>query len=282
MSTPKQGVPRYVRLCLFAHRRWLWIGIAGLCLVAIGLAVWRLGWTGERRDRVWERIQRDGVIRVAMDASYPPFESVNEAGEFAGYDADLAWELARRLGIPHVALINIHFDGLYDALLDAKCDIILSALPYDSMLTQDVAYSAAYFQAGQMLVVRAGEREIVGPGDLGGKRVAFELGSEAHYVGRQLMSRKGIALVQVTTYTAEEALDLLGSASADAAIVDAVTAYSYLGRHDDVRVTGAPLSDEPYVIAVPPDSPVLLDRINHALAGLREEGFLDQLRAKWF
>ena len=42
------------------------------------------------RDRTWARIQREGVLRVGMDASYPPFEVVDAEGRFFGYDVDLA------------------------------------------------------------------------------------------------------------------------------------------------------------------------------------------------
>ena len=51
-----------------------------------------------------------------MDASYPPFEVVDEQGSYRGLDVDLAQALASRWGV-EVAFVNIAFDGLYDALL---------------------------------------------------------------------------------------------------------------------------------------------------------------------
>ena len=271
------------RLDWVRGKRWaLPAMIAALAIMAISVA-WCLGGQRERPDPIWERIQRDGIIRVGMDASFPPFEVLDERGQFLGYDVDLANELAHRLGIREAAFINIHFDGLYDALLDGKCDIILSALPFDRYRTEDVIYSTPYFYAGQVMVVGiAGIDTIKQPDDLDGKAVAVEMGSEAHYIVRQLSLRQGLALEVRTMYTADEALDLARSGQADAAIADAVTVYSYMARHRDIWPVGEQLSDEPYVIAVPLAGRVLVDKINRALAAMAEDGYMDALLQGWF
>ena len=64
-------------------------------------------------------------------------------------------------------LVNIGFDGLYDALLARRADIIISGLPYDPRWTEDVAYTANYFNAGQILVTRTGGASVNEVDDLG-------------------------------------------------------------------------------------------------------------------
>ncbi len=49
-------------------------------------------------DRTWERVTASGVLRVAIDPTYPPFAS-GPADNPTGYDADLARLLAERLGL---------------------------------------------------------------------------------------------------------------------------------------------------------------------------------------
>jgi len=49
------------------------------------------------RDEAWTRIHREGVLRIGMDASYPPFEVVDAKGVFTGFDVDLATALAQRM-----------------------------------------------------------------------------------------------------------------------------------------------------------------------------------------
>lgn len=269
------------------RKKWIWI--LPLAAILIGsLVAWRLSNGRSKRDPVWERIQDTGTLRVCTDASFPPFEFIQD-GQFVGYDIDLAWELAYRLGLSEVRPVNIHFDGLYDALADGKCDTIISALPFDPTRTEDVGYSVPYFHAGQVLVTWIEATDIGGPEDLAGRRVAVELGSEAHYVARQWTVERGVSWDVVTTYTAAEALESLRAREADAAIVDAVTAYAALGSAESapprLELVGEQLTDEPYVIAVPLNADVLLDEINRALADMATEGsptFKAQLRAKWF
>ena len=253
--------------------------VIGLSLL-VGLAIWRTSARlGTGADETWNRIQREGIMRVGLDASWPPFEYVDEDGQIVGFDVDLARELGRHLGI-EVAFVNIGFDGLYDALKSGKCDAIISALPYDPMMTKDVAYSPSYFNAGQVLVVRSDEREIEGEGDLGGKRVGVEWGSTADMEARRLAKRsEGMELALYRT--PEEALRALKDGEVKAAIADAVSASSFIKAEGGVKIVGEPLTDEPYVVAVRPQSYMLLQAINEALVEIKEGGTLARLRERW-
>jgi len=183
-----------------------------------------------------------------------------------------------------VVFVNIHFDGLYDALLEGKCDIIISALPYNPDLTQDVAYSSSYFNAGQRLLVHKGN-DVKKPADLfTGKaralKIAVEIGSEAYHAARELAGKAAGAELWAV-YTAVEALELLRKGLVEAAVVDAVTAYMYTSQHDDVQVIGEPLTDEPYVMAMPLGSPHLKREVNRALGAIAAEDYAERWRDKW-
>ena len=253
-------------------------------LVALGLALIAMGWRiWPRRalpitDPTWARVQRTGVLRVGLDPSFPPFE-YEENGSLVGYDVDLAQELGRRIGA-QVQWVTVGFDGLYDGLRADKYDAIVSSLPYDPRLTKDVAYSWVTFNAGQRLVVREGEERIRGVEDLKGKRVAVEWGSAGDMEGRRLEERIGFE--RVLYLTPREALEALRDGEAEAAIVDGVSAYGFMGEEGGIMVVGLPVTDEPYVIAVRLDSPILLWEINAALRAMEEEGVLEGLRGKWF
>ena len=268
------------KLSVLTGRRWYLAAAMGLLVVAAGVFV-AARFCSARRDETWERIQREGNTRVGMDASYPPFDLLEADGSFVGYDVDLASELGARLGV-EVEFVDIFFDGLYDALLSGRVDLIISALPHDRLLTQDVAYSYSYFNAGQVLTVPQGDDRIGGIEDLAGLRVAVELGSAAHQEARRLNQRERLALVLVTLRTPEEVIDALVEGQADAAIYDGIAARQMLSQGKPFKIVDGPLTDEPYVIAMRLDSPLLLDKVNEMLVALREEGFLTQLEEKWF
>lgn len=262
-----------------ARLRWLWLLLALGCWTLAVLEI--RSWLGGGTDPTWQQIQRSGVVRVGMDATYPPFEVQDEAGHFYGYDVDLVEELARRWGV-RAEFINIHFDGLYDALLSGKCDLLVSALPYDETLTEDVLYSPSYFNAGLLLAVREGERRIGGVNSLGGKKVGVELGSAAHLEARHLQEQGHIPLQIVPFSSAAEALQALYAGEVDAVIADSISVYHFVRDPGGIRYLKKFLTDEQYVMAMRPDSGYLWGRIANELARMKKDGFLKALQEKWF
>jgi polar amino acid transport system substrate-binding protein len=260
-----------------------------LTLAAIALVAWFvLARLGGEEDETWARIQREGLMRVGMDASWPPFEYVDDDGQIVGLDADLAQAIGQCLGV-EVELVNVGFDSLYDALYVGRFEAIISALPYDPLLLGDVAYSISYFNAGQVLVVRSDEGEISESAnqriseakDLSGKRLGVEMGSEGDALAKRL--QKKIEDLSLENYlTPQDVLRALKEGQVEAAIVDAVSAYQFIATEGGVQVIGDPLTDELYVIAVRLDSPLLLKAINEALVEIRDDGTLERLQEKWF
>ncbi len=258
-------------------RRWVFVLIG---LATVGLAALSLGGVIRRQqDDTWARIQRERVVRVGLDPSFPPFE-VDNAGQIVGYDVDLAHALAERWGV-EVWFVPISFDGLIDGLLAGQYDLIISAYPYDPRLTRVVAYSEPYFNAGQVLVVSEGETVISGVRDLSGRRLAVEWGSGGDLEARRL-ARQFADLEIFPLETPLAALDAVRAGQVDAALVDAISAYGYIGRQGGVRVVGEPITDERYIIVVRLDSRQLLREINEALLDFRQAGLFEQLRARWF
>ena len=96
-------------------------------------------------------LAKRGKLACGSRSELPPFENVDDAGELVGFDIDLARELGRRLGTP-VEFKAIAFDGLVDAVIASKADVVISAFPFDPRLTEDIRYSRPYFEGGLVLV----------------------------------------------------------------------------------------------------------------------------------
>ncbi len=260
--------------------------VVGLVLMALlPLALW--WFLAPHDDGSLAEIRRWGMLRVGLDASFPPFETINESGQIVGLDVDIAQAIAADLGV-EVEFVNIGFDGLYDALLARRVDLIISGLPYDPRWTQDVTYTTNYFNAGQVLAVRADDQTINTVEDMAGHTIAVEWGSQAEMEGRRLVQeiRKKTSEVLETSEvltllrqeTAIAALDAVLDGQADAAIVDAPSALSAQRR--GIRIVTY-LSDEWYAAAVHIQSRELLAAINQTLARLEESGEMAKLQARW-
>lgn len=252
---------------------WVVLAMAVLALLAC------LRWPGEE-DRSLQRVQQAGVLRVGLDASYPPFEEIDQStGEIRGFDVDLARELGQRLGV-EVEFVNSGWDGLYDALEAGRFDVVISGLVYDPWQTDRVAYSISYFNAGQVLVVREGEGDIVQVSDLKGRSLGVEIGSEGDVQGHEL--RKQLRDLDLRTYTApDEVLQAVQEGEVDAGLVDSISAYQFIRAQGGVRIVGEPVSDELYVVAVRLKDKALLQAIDAALVEMRDDGTLTRLIDKW-
>jgi polar amino acid transport system substrate-binding protein len=235
---------------------------------------------GGKEDRSLLRVQEAGVLRVGLDASYPPFEEIDEAtGEMRGFDVDLAHELGRRLGV-EVEIVNSGWDGLYDALEADRFDAVISGLVYDPWQTDRVAYSISYFNAGQVLVVREDEQSITRVDDLKGRTLGVEVGSEGDVQGHEL--RKRLRDLTLSPYPAPaEVLNAVRQGEVDAGLVDAISARQFIRAEGRVRIVGEPVSDELYVVAVRLKDQALLQAINAALVEMRDDDTLVRLADKW-
>jgi ABC-type amino acid transport substrate-binding protein len=232
------------------------------------------------RDATWERVQETHILRVGMDASFPPFETIAVDGSLVGFDVELAREVSQRLGVEPRFVANLPYDGLYDALTARRVDVVTSALVVNPARTTDFAYSRVYFDAGQVLVVRQGVHAIRSVGDLDGRSVAVILGTPGDRKARD-WARRSNDLV-VTQYPAPvEALRAVAVGETDAALVDRVSALQTISEGSDLVIVGEPVVEVPYALAMREDSQRLLRAINGALAAMEEDGTLDRFVTEW-
>ena len=266
--------------------RFKWVLVFGGCVV-ISVVIWAISLTRSREDEIWARIQTQGVFTVATDASYPPFSAVDEFGNLFGFEIDLAEEIGRRWGV-RVEFENIAYDALLGTLISQRDDAVISAFVPQPGRTKDISFTRSYFVGGTVAVVRAASRD----GELlretedweqwaQGKTLAVEYGAGGDALARQ-WARRVIDLTILPKSTASEALLAVESGEAEAALVDAISAYDFLLGHAPLALAGPPLEPEPYTIAVNANSHILFQQLASVLQAMEDDGTLPALRVKWF
>jgi ABC-type amino acid transport substrate-binding protein len=225
----------------------------------------------------WLRIQGEGTIRVGLDPTYPPFESLAD-GELQGIDYDLANALANDLGLG-LNFSYFGYDGLYDALYTGQVDALLSAMVVLPERTKDFSYTTAYFDAGQILMSRVGG-EVPNPDALTGMTVAVELGAEGHTIANQW--KRNETDLTVTPYkSVEEALEAVVSGDADAAVVDSISGRLFAANHPNLAPSDQYITTEPFAMVVRSRDEELLNHLNESLERLRVTGAVDLIMRKW-
>jgi len=247
-------------------------------IVSLALLV-SLVWLGQQRpaDRYMEAVRTSGVLRVGLDPTYPPFDTLVD-GKVAGYDAALADAIADDLGV-RVEFKTLALDTLYDALEAGEVDMLISALPIIPERMDKVRYSAPYYQAGQVLLVRSGDTRITSVEGLQGRIIGVEKGSAADTEGRRVARDRAQNIQVRSVYlSAEDALSALARGELDAVITDGVSAQAYLRSNSgSLVIVPPPITDEPYVVAVPAQAPALASSVDSTILRRRASGELDRI-----
>lgn len=247
-------------------RRPIFIALSGLLLASLLLAA--CGGTAETEME---------VVQVATDATWPPFEMVNEQNqELEGFDIDLMRAIAEEAGF-QVEFNNVAFDPLLAGMATCQYDAAISAITITEDRAQEMLFSDPYFSAGQVVAVRQETTDIQSKDDLGGKTVGAQIGTTG------AIEIEAIEGATLKTYDdIGLAFQDLMNGQVDAVVADDGLAQGYVSTNSDqLKIVGEPFTDESYGIAVCQNNEDLLQQINEGLAAVQSQGLLDDLTQKW-
>ena len=225
-----------------------------------------------------EEIKKRGYIVMGTEATFPPFEYVDEqTKQIVGFDIEIAKLIARKLGVSLV-IKDIAFDGLIPALTTGKIDMIVAAMTITEERAKIVSFSQPYFTAGQVIVVRKDSSfRPKSYEDLAGHKVGVQQGTTADI---DVSKIKGVEIVRYTRFT-DAFLDL-AIGRIDAVVLDFAPAQAYVKFNPKLVISSPVLSEEKYGIAVRKEDTDLLEVINEVLKEMKEKTCYDMLVSLWF
>lgn len=122
-------------------------------------------------------IRHRGAVIVGIKADYPPFGMVDSAGRLVGIEADLAADLARRLGV-ELRLTAVTSGNRLQKLEEGSVDLIIATLG-DTAQRRTIAtlLEPGYFSSGANVMLRPSPRPVTEWQDLQGQKVCATLGA---------------------------------------------------------------------------------------------------------
>ena len=138
---------------------------------------------------------RSTKLIIGTDATYPPFEYVDEKGQISGVDIEVGREIAKALG-REVEFRNINFDGLITALRTGSIDLVISSMTATPERRQSIDFSEPYVKTG-LSILAAKDSTVQSAADLKtpGRKIVVRLGTTGeHWVRENLKEAKIIAL----------------------------------------------------------------------------------------
>lgn len=188
------------------------------------------------------RIERDGVLRVAVDASAAPFVFPDPdggvSGGYSGADIRLARQIADWMGVELVVL-PMEPALILPSLTEGRCDLAVSAVSYTPARALSYTLSKGYFFPEETektgLLIREEDRErITSLSDLSDKVLAAQSSSVPEAVGA----------LRVTGYlefrrlpSAQAVFEAVQQKTADAGFVRIPTAETFFMNNPDCGLT---------------------------------------------
>ena len=217
------------------------------------------------------------VVRVATDATYPPFETVDETTKgLVVFDIDLINAVAEEAGL-QIELVNVGFDPLLTGIAQCQYDAAISAITITEDRAKQMSFSNSYINAGQIVTINKATTDIQGPDDLVGKKIGVQLGTTG------AIEAEKIANAEVKAYdTVDLAFQDLVNKQVDAVVADYPTSLAFVQvNSNDIVTVGDVFTDESYGIAVCKTNTDLLNKINDGLAKVQAKGLIQELEQKW-
>ena len=223
----------------------------------------------------------NGTLKFATSGVIEPFSYVGEGGEAKGYDVELALLIAKELGY-HLEITTIPMDSIFAAVDSGKAD-------FGGTLTETAErasvcdFSDTVMPTTISVIVAAEEGsggstlEYNSLDELDGKRIGAVSGGAYDLLVEQNMD----GTYEFSHYNSvSDLIAALKSGKIDAFPTDEPVARLAANKNDGIGIIPEIIVEDEYGYFFSKGNP-LRDEFNEVIEKFREDGTLDELKAKW-
>ena len=242
--------------------------------VALNFGFWGMALAGTLDD-----ISKRGELRVACQNKGAPFRFVDKNGKLTGSSIDLGEMIAKEMGFK-VKFLNYDWDGLIQALLSKKADMLAADMTPTLKRAMKIAFPDPYMYTGSVVFVKQ-DSPIKTLEDIkAGTKMAVLLGSTG-----ETDAKKVFPEAEYKTYKGGGPLliNAVIAGHVDAGVNDASGVTSQISNFppDSIRILEGHLSRSPLAFAVRYDSPDLLRWLDLFFLHIKLDGRLEANLNYW-
>lgn len=242
----------------------------------LSLSVCACGSKNEESKSDLDYIKEKGKLVVGITAFEPMDYKEKGSDEWIGFDADMAKEFAKSLGVD-VEFIEIDWDNKVLELDGKTIDCVWNGMTLTEEVTSAMACSDAYCNNAQIVVL---------PKDKADKYTTVESCKELSFAvengsaGKEMAEANNFNFTEVQTQA--DALMEVAAGTSDAAIIDSLMAAAMIGEGTsyDNLVSTVALNDEKYGVGFRKGSD-LVEKINEFFKNSADNGKSLELAEKY-
>lgn len=226
----------------------------------------------------------DPVLRIGTEGAYPPFNFIDDKGELAGFDVDIAKALCKEMHRT-CSFVAVPWVEIIDGLEQNKYDLIVASMAYTEERAKRIAYSDPYYRSHAVFVGDPKTYQDISPEGLAGLRIAAGAGTmQAEYLAKVYAAKSTVVLGK----DQPEAQAMLQQGKADLVLGDAIELMNFLESTDgsNFDFIGDPVTNDflqsTSHVTVRKSDTVLLEQINDSIKKIRLNGTYDRINDVYF
>ncbi|MGJ7922059.1 transporter substrate-binding domain-containing protein [Neobacillus sp. LXY-4] len=236
----------------------------------------------EKKDTL-EKAKEKGVLVVGSSNDAPFAYIDKDTKEFAGIDAEIIKEVAKRLGIQKVEMKEVKFENLLLELNNGNIDLVADGMYRKPEREKIALFTDIWYKQGEALVVPM-DSTIKGIEDLKDKVVGAQKGVSFLELAQSLQKEGKIGRVDIFGSSADLLL-ATNTGKIDATLTDGVVAAYSIKKDPSLNLKMV----SPYeaqasgkiAASARKEDKALVEAINKELAALKEEGFILEVLKKY-
>ena len=218
-------------------------------------------------------------IKVGTSGTYYPFTFLDE-NHVKGFEIDLWNEIGKRLGY-NVEYETASFSGLFGMLDSSKVDVLANQITITDERKEKYYFSDPYVESGAQIVVEQGNKSSISSvGDLKGKKVGVDLGSNYE----QILKDKDSGANIITYQSTDAAFNDLMIGRLDAVVIDKISALININEKKlPLELAGEPFEKvvNSFVFTKNDNNLNLIKEVNSVLSDMKDDGTLEDISNKW-
>ena len=224
-----------------------------------------------------------GVLRMGTNATFPPYEYMDENNEVAGIDAEIAAAIADKLGM-ELEITDMAFESLIPALQAGTIDIVLAGMTVDPERAEQVNFTDTYATGVQVVIVpensdiapvenEEGAMEV----DLTGKTIGVQTGTTGDLYCTDDYGQEFVKQFD----NGPLAVAALMNGQVDCVVIDNEPAKNYVAANEGLTILDTAFANEDYAAAIAKDNTELFEQVNAAIQELKEDGTIQTIIEKY-
>ncbi|WP_375706034.1 transporter substrate-binding domain-containing protein [Bartonella sp. AA2SXKL] len=223
------------------------------------------------------------TLKIASDASYPPFSYIDSNNKLQGFDIDISYALCKKMNV-ECTIVTQDFEGMIPGLLAKKYDAIVSSLSPTKERLQKIDFTDPYYNTAlAVIVTKNSEIQEISTQAFRGKNLGVQSNTTQAAYAEDHYASEGVNIKLYPTAT-EVNRDLL-SHRLDIIIFDKLKALNWLeneGKDCCLLLGTLEETNFPIAIALRQNNNDLKNSFNKAIEEIRADGTYEKIMRKYF